>query len=308
MDRLTSIGIYVRVAEAGSFAAAADAFGLSATMVANHVRALEDRLGARLIERTTRRHHLTEIGTAYLERCRDVLASAEAADRVAESLRAVPQGTLRVTAPVTWGAHRLVPAIGAYMELYPAVRVELGLNDRLVDLAEEGFDIGIRSGRVGDEGLVARPLAPSRLHAVASPAYLARRGTPLHPAELEGHDLLAFAAWGPDHAWRFSRGAETAAVPVRGRMVCNNGQALLTAVLAGMGVVVQADVLLDPAIADGRLVRLLPDWDLPARAIHLVRRHEPRPSAKLRSFVNFLVERLGDVPLGRGPGSGDAQA
>jgi len=293
MDRLTSMEVFVRVAETGSFAAAAEAFGLSATMVANHVRALEARLGARLIERTTRRHHLTEIGAAYLERCRDVLAGAEAADRVADALRAVPQGTLRVTAPVSWGAHRLVPAIGAYMALYPAVRVELSLNDRVVDLAEEGFDVGIRSGRVGDEDLVARPLAPSRMHAVASPAYLAGRGTPAQPQDLAGHDLLAFAAWGPDHAWRFTRGTETAAVPVRGRMVCNNGQALLAAALAGMGVVVQADVLLDPAIADGRLVPLLPDWELPQRAIHLVRRREPRPSAKLRSFVDFLVERLG---------------
>jgi DNA-binding transcriptional LysR family regulator len=294
MDRLTSIEIFVRVAEAGSFAAVAEEVRLSTTMVANHVRMLEMRLGARLIERTTRRHHLTEIGAAYLERCRDLLASAEAADRVAESLRAVPQGTLRVTAPVSWGVHRLVPAIGAYMEQHPAVRVELSLNDRVVDLAEEGFDVGIRSGRVGDEGLVARPLAPSRLHAAASPAYLARRGTPLHPAELAGHELIAFAAWGPDHAWRFRRGAETAAVPVRGRLICNSGQALLTAALAGMGVVVQADVLLDAAIAEGRLVRLLPSWDLPVRAIHLVRRHEPRPSAKLRSFVDFLVGELGE--------------
>jgi len=293
MDRLTSMAAFVRVAEKGSFAAAADGLAMSTTMVANHVRALEAQLGARLLDRTTRRHVLTEIGAAYLERCRDVLASVHAADHVAEALRAVPQGTLRVTAPVTWGTHRLVRVVGEYMARYPGVTVELNLNDRVVDLADEGFDCGIRSGDLDDERLIARPLRRARMLVAASPAYLARRGTPATPRELESHALLGFATWGRDHVLRFAREGETALVPVRGALVVNNGQALLAAALEGIGVVVQADALLAAPVDAGALVRLLPDWELPSRALHVVRLPEARPSAKLRTFVDFVVEQLG---------------
>jgi DNA-binding transcriptional LysR family regulator len=293
MDRLTSMTVFVRVAEVGSFAAAADEFALSTTMVANHVRALEKQLGARLLDRTTRRHALTEIGAAYLERCRDVLASVQAADGVAEALRAVPQGTLRVSAPVSWGTHALTPVVVDYMARYPQVRVELGLNDRVVDLAEEGFDCAFRSGDVRDDGLVARPLARARMRVAASAAYLAARGAPATPQALEDHELLGFSSWGATPVLRFSRAGETVAVPVRGRLVVNNGQALLAAALAGAGIVVQADTLLDAPIARGELVELLAGWTLPSRAVHVVRLPEARPSAKLRTFVDFAVDRLG---------------
>jgi len=293
MDKLRAMEFFVAAIDAGSFAKAAEALELSAVMVGKHIRGLEKALGARLLERTTRRHALTEIGAAYLERCRDVLASVRTADGVAESLRALPQGTLRVTAPVAYGAHRLMPVIARYMAAHPQVQVELNLNDRVVDLAEEGFDCGIRSGAAVEDRLIARPLARSPMFAVASPAFVARHGMPAHPSDLEALPLLAFAAWGPNHSWRFTRGAETVRVPVRGPLVTNNGQALLTAALAGVGVIVQADPLLTPALDAGQVVRLLADWDLPARDVHIVRLPEARPSAKLRSFVDFVVERLG---------------
>lgn len=293
MDRLTSMAVFVRTVERGSFAAVAEEFGLSTTMVANHVRALEQQLGAQLLERTTRRHHLTEIGAAYLERCRDVLSSVQAADQVAEALRAEPQGTLRVTAPVTWGAHRLMPVIGAYMAAYPTVQVELSLNDRVVDMHEEGFDVAIRSGPLADDTLVARPLAPSRMFVVASPTYLDVHGVPKEPNDLSKHACLGFMAWGRHHHWRFVQGERRVEVPVQGPLVCNNGQALLTAALCGIGVVVQADVLLSPSIESGKLVRLLADWELPVRHLHIVRRRETRPTAKLRTFVDFVMEKLG---------------
>ena len=293
MDRFTSMAVFVRVAEKGSFAAAAAEFGLSATMVANHVRSLEVALAARLLDRTTRRHALTEIGAAYLERCRDVLASVQAADQVAEALRAVPQGLLRVSAPVSWGTHHLVPVLGDYLARHPGVRIELSLNDRVVDLAEEGFDCAFRSGELADARLVARPLRRARMRVAASRAYLERHGTPRTPQALSAHALLGFAPWGADPVLRFERGHERASVPVRGPLVVNNGQALLVAALAGIGVAVQADALLDPAIERGELVPLLPDWNLPTRALHVLRLPEARPSAKLRSFVDFVVERLG---------------
>lgn len=293
MDKLRAMEVFVATVDAGSFAAAAEALDLSAVMVGKHIRALEEQLGARLLERTTRRHSLTEIGAAYLERCRDVLASVHTADGVAESLRAMPQGVLRVTAPVAYGAHRLTPVIGEYIAAYPQVKVELSLNDRVVDLAEEGFDCGIRSGAAIDERLIARPLALARMYAVASPAWVAHHGQPKHPSELEAFPLLGFAAWGPNHSWRFTRDGETVHVPVRGPLTTNNGQALLAAAMAGVGVIVQADALLGPALASGQVVQLLPDWELPTRQVQIVRLPEARPSAKLRTFVDFVVERLG---------------
>ncbi|MFS2206020.1 LysR family transcriptional regulator [Variovorax sp. Varisp36] len=293
MDKLRAMEVFVATVDAGSFAAAAEALDLSAVMVGKHIRALEEQLGARLLERTTRRHSLTEIGAAYLERCRDVLSSVHIADGVAESLRAMPQGVLRVTAPVAYGAHRLTPVIGEYIAAYPQVKVELSLNDRVVDLAEEGFDCGIRSGAAVDERLIARPLALSRMYAVASPEWVACHGQPKHPSDLEAFPLLGFATWGPDHAWRFTRKGKTVHVPVRGPLTTNNGQALLAAAMAGVGVIVQADALLGPAIASGQVVRLLPGWELPTRQVHIMRLPEARPSAKLRTFVDFVVERLG---------------
>ncbi|KAF0811816.1 HTH-type transcriptional regulator DmlR [Andreprevotia sp. IGB-42] len=293
MDKLTSMAVFVQVVEKGSFAAAAEGFGLSTTMVANHVRALEQQLGARLLERTTRRHKLTEVGSVYLERCREVLAAAAAAERVAETLKMAPQGTLRVTAPVSYGAHRLVPVIAGYMAAYPQVRVELTLNDRVVDLLEEGFEVAIRSGVLDNTNLIARPLQQSRMLAVASPDYLQRHGTPGHPDELVSHACLGFMPWGRSHTWRFSLDGQTVHVPVQGGFLANNGQALRTAALCGMGIVVQADVLLDDAIASGQLVQLLPEWALPLRDIHIVRTRDLQPTPKLRSFVDFVVEQLG---------------
>ncbi|BEP60629.1 LysR substrate-binding domain-containing protein [Variovorax sp. V213] len=293
MDKLRAMEVFVATVDAGSFAAAGEALELSAVMVGKHIRALEEQLGARLLERTTRRHALTEIGAAYLERCRDVLASVHTADGVAESLRAMPQGVLRVTAPVAYGAHRLTPVIAEYIAAYPQVKVDLSLNDRVVDLAEEGFDCGVRSGAAVDERLIARPLALARMFAVASPAWVARHGRPRHPSELEAFPLLGFAAWGANHSWRFTQGGQTVHVPVRGPFSTNNGQALLAAAIAGVGVIVQADALLGPALASGQVVQLLPDWELPTRQVHIMRLPEARPSAKLRTFVDLVVERLG---------------
>lgn len=293
MDKLRAMEVFVATVDAGSFAAAATALNLSAVMVGKHIHALETQLGARLLERTTRRHRLTEIGAAYVERCREVLTSVQVADGVADALHAVPRGTLRVTAPVSFGAHRLTPVIGDYLAAHPQVNVELNLSDRVVDLAEEGFDCGVRISRTLDERLVARPLAMSRMFAVASPAWVARHGMPTHPSQLEEYPLLNFSVWGPRHAWRFTRGDEVVEVPVRGQFSTNNGQALLSAAMAGMGVVMQADAPLGPAIAAGHVVPLLPDWALPTRAVHIVRLPEARPSAKLRSFLDFVVMRLG---------------
>lgn len=293
MDKLRAMQVFVTVVDTGSFAAAAQALELSAVMVGKHIQALERQLGARLLDRTTRRQHLTEFGSAYVERCRDVLASVRAADGVADALRATPEGLLRVTAPVTYGAYRVAPIVAAYLAAHAGVRVDLHLNDRVVDLVQEGFDCGIRSGPLADDSLIARPLSLARMLAVASPSWVTRHGLPRHPSELEGLPLLGFAVWGRDHHWRFRRGDEWVQVPVRGPLTANNGQALLNAAVAGLGVAVQTDALLLPALEAGQLVQLLPDWELPTRPIHIVRPPQARPSAKVRTFVDYVVQQLG---------------
>ena len=244
------------------------------------------------IERNTRRQTLTEIGASDLECCREVLASVAAADQVAEAMRIASQGVLRISAPVAYGAQRLVQVISNYAVAYPKVTIDLALNDRVVDLADEAVDVAIRSGALLDATLVARPLQATRMLAATSPANLKRCGVPRHPAELEHHQCLAFSAWSADPVWRFTQGDCDVRVPVRGSFTSNHGHALLSAALAGMGVVLQNDTLLEPAIARGELQLLLPAWQLPLRAMHIV--HHPKiwPSAKVPSFVDFVLARL----------------
>ncbi|KGM35195.1 LysR family transcriptional regulator [Inquilinus limosus] len=294
MDRLTSMAVFVRAVEAGSFAAAAEALGLSAPMVGKHVRFLEDRLGARLLARTTRRQSLTEVGRAFYERCRNVLAEAEAAEALAEDLRAVPRGRLRVNAPVTFGAHELMPMVAGYLRAHPEVSLELTLSDRIVDLVEEGYEAVIRIAPLPDSSLIARRLRPYRLVACAAPAYLAERGTPARPEDLAGHECLGFAHWEPRDLWQFTDAdGREHAVRVTGRASVNSGQALRSAALEGLGIILQPDGLLQDDIAAGRLVQVLPGYQAPSRPMHILFAPDRRPTPKLRSFIDAVVEAFG---------------
>lgn len=290
MDQLTSMTAFVRAAELGGFAAAAQELGISPTMVGLHVRALEDRLGSRLLNRTTRRQSLTEVGRLYYERCRQILADLEDADRTASQLRAAPRGRLRVNAPVSFGVHALTPVIAEYLAAYPEVEVDLSVNDRVVDLVEEGFEVAVRVGPLSDSGLVARPLAPYQMVLCASPDYLARFGEPRRPADLAAHNCLAFDRWGAPHAWSFQSGESAT---VRGVLRANNGEALRVAALRGLGIIQQPSVLLADDLRSGRLVRVLPEHHLPTRPVHLIYLPDRRPTPKLRTFVDFVLERLG---------------
>lgn len=290
MDRLASMTAFVRAAELGGFAPAAQALGISPTMVGLHVRALEDRLGSRLLNRTTRRQSLTEVGRLYYERCRQILSDLEDADRTASQLRAAPRGRLSVNAPVSFGVHALTPVIADYLAAYPEVEVDLAVNDRVIDLVEEGFEVAVRVGPLSDSGLVARPLAPYQLVVCASPDYLARFGEPRRPEDLARHNCLAFERWGAPHVWTFQNGEAAA---VRGVLRANNGEALRVAALRGLGIIKQPSVLLADDLRSGRLVRLLPDYDSPARPIHLIYLPDRRPTPKLRTFIDFVLERLG---------------
>jgi DNA-binding transcriptional LysR family regulator len=292
VDRLTSIEVFVAVVDRGSLSAAAPVFAISTTMVGKHLRALEEHVGGRLLSRTTRRQSLTELGRAYYQRCRKVLEELRAADASAHALAGAPRGTLRVSAPVAFGAERLVPALPELLDRHPLIDVDLSLDDRVVDLVGEGFDAALRVGRLASSNLVARPLEPYRTVLCASPAYLAARGTPRVPAELAAHSCLGFT-WSSRTTWRFGDGGDRVDVPVNGRLQSNSGQALRVAALHGLGVIRQSEALLAADLAAGRLVRLLEDFPLAPRPLHLVYLRDRRPTPKLRAFADFVLARFG---------------
>ena len=290
MDRLASMAAFVKATDLGSFAAAAGALEMSPQMVAKHVTYLEDRLGTRLLNRTTRRQSLTEIGRTYYERCKLVLAEVDAADSLAHDARAAPRGLLRVSAPVTFGAQRLVPLVTRYLRRHPEVEMDLVLSDRTVDLVEDGYEAAFRIGPLADSGLIARPLAPFRTVACASPAYLRERGAPASPSDLVGHECLSRPGVAE---WRFIKDGRTQETRIRSRLRLNDAKALFPAAIDGFGIVLVAEDLVRDALASGQLARVLPGYEAPSRPMHLVFLADRRQTPKLRSFIDAAVEEFG---------------
>ena len=291
MDRLALLSTFIAVAEAESFSEAADRLDLSRAMASKHVQALEDRLGVKLLERTTRRVRLTDAGRRYLERARRLLHDFEVADTEARGERLAPAGLLRINGPVSFSRTHLAAAIAPFLRRYPDLSVDLTVNDRVVDLLEEGYDVAVRIGRLTDSSLVARRVAPVGLHLAASPEYLAQRGVPDHPSDLVDHACLAYAYSAEGPSWRFSNAAgEEASIRPRGPMSANNGEVLVEAAIAGAGVVHQPDFVLGPHFADGSLVPLLTGWRAPDIAVHAVHHQSRHVSAKIRVFIDFLAE------------------
>ena len=292
MDKLRSMEVFLAAVDAGSFTAAAEQFGISPVMVGKHVRELEQRLGAALLTRTTRRQSLTEIGSLYAEQCRAILAQIGAAERVAEAMQAAPRGKLKVTAAVSFGMEWLSPAIADYLALHPDVSVDLNLNDRSVDIVEEGYDLAVRIGVLEDSSMVSRPLRPYGMCICAAPDYLARRGIPRTPADLAQHECLEFSGWTPQIRWRLKGEKDGRHIP-QSRLRSNNSFALKQAALRGFGIIMQSEMMLAQDIAAGRLVPLLHDYLPPARPMHLVYARDRRPTPKLTSLIDFLLARFG---------------
>ncbi|WP_266159904.1 LysR family transcriptional regulator [Dyella silvatica] len=293
MDKLASMAMFIRVVESGSFSAAAEAAGVSATMAGKHVRTIEQRIGARLLHRTTRRQQLTEVGRLYYERCKQVLLDVELAETSAHELQATPGGLLRMTAPLTFGSRRLVPALTEYQQQHPEVSINLVLDNRIHDMVDEGYELAIRIGPVDNDALVARPLQPYRMLLAASPAYLAQHGTPQQPSELSQHICLELSNWRHPDRWRLLGPEGLIDVPVRGRLAINNGEALRVAAIQHAGILMQPEALIAEDIAAGRLVHILPAWAPPASPMHLLYPPDRRPTAKLRSVIDFLLGRFG---------------
>lgn len=296
MDICKAMAIFVRVVDTGSLTAAAAQCDLSPTMVGNHLQALEDRLGTRLIHRTTRRQNLTEFGKAYYERCIEILGLVGDADALALDTQTIPKGRLRITASVTFGTERLIPALAEYAARYPQVDLDVVITDTVVNLAEDGFEAAIRLGNLHGADLIARPLAPYRLMICAAPAYLAKRGEPQRPEDLTQHDCLAYTYSARSElrtaqaAWRMTGPEGDISVPITGRMQVDSAQGLRQAVLAGMGIAMLPEIMLSKDVEGGHLVRLLPGYTPPARPLNLIYLRDRRMSPKLRSFVDFVVE------------------
>lgn len=294
MDLLASMRMYVAVVDGGSFAAAADRLGVSRAMVSKQVQKLEEHLGTRLMNRTTRRLSMTETGRAFHERSAQILADVDEAEQIAGQMTRSPQGVLRVTIPLSYGQHRLAPAIAAYTQSYPLVQLDIALSDRKVELVEEGFDVAIRIGALPQSDLIAKKLGAVHSIACAAPAYLARFGMPQAPADLSGHACLGYSLTGGGADWRFESPGGPVVVPIAGPIKADNGDIIRLAAVGGAGIAFQPGFIVDEDIAAGRLVRVLPGWrsaELGVYAVYPSRRHL---SAKVRTFVDFLAAALAE--------------
>jgi DNA-binding transcriptional LysR family regulator len=297
MDRMASMAAFTKVVGAGSFSAAAREMQVSQALVTKQIQELESWLGARLLNRTTRRLSLTEVGTAFYERAGRILEAVEEAKDAAGALQTVPRGRLRINAPVSFGLLHLAPVVTDFLKRYPDVSVELLVNDRVVDLLEGEFDVGVRIGRLRDSSLIARRIGPIRLAVCAAPDYLARHGVPKTPEDLGKHDCLEYTYFETRGEWLLlnPKGDEIV-VPVSGRYLANNADVLRTTALAGGGVILLPTFIVGEDLRAGRLVRVLPDYSPPEQGLHALYPPGRHLSAKVRSFVDFLVARFGGEP------------
>ena len=298
LDRVTGMQVFTRVAVLGSLSAAARVLGMSQTMATKHVAAVEERLGVKLLHRTTRRLTLTEAGRHYLDAAERILAELEDAEAAVSAERLEARGTLRVNVPVSFGIREIAPLLPEFARSHPSVTVDLGLNDRVVDLIEEGWDMAVRIGRVAESTMIVRKLAPCRTALCAAPAYLAERGTPRRVSDLKDHNCLGYTlsrALGSDR-WSFGiDGAVT--VPVSGNLRVNNGDALVGAAIAGQGLIYQPTFLVNGEIRAGRLVSVTLDHPaIEVAGVFALYPADRRPPAKVRTFIDFLAQRFGSVP------------
>jgi DNA-binding transcriptional LysR family regulator len=297
MELLTGIAVFVRVVESGSFTAAATRLDLSKSVVSKHVTRLEEHLGARLLNRTTRRLSLTEAGRVLYERSRKGLTQIEEATSEVSRLQDVPRGTLKINAPMSFGILHLAPALTEFLRRYPELTVDMSLDDRQIDVIAEGFDVSVRIAELPDSSLVARRIAPCRHVVVAAPSYLARHGTPQTPEDLRRHNIVTYRYQESALEWHFrSPDGKTTSVAVSGSLAINNSLALRAALLEGAGITRTPTFVVGEDVREGRLVALLPNFRPPEVTIFLVYPQRRHQSPKVRAFVEFIAERISESP------------
>lgn len=292
MDKLRAMDTFVRIVESGSLTAAADALEVSGPSVVRLLAGLERALDVRLLNRTTRRIALTDEGRDYYERCKRILAEVEEAEAAAGNRRGAPRGLLRVTAPVLFGRMHVAPLAAAFARAHAGVAIDFLLVDRVVNLLEEGLDLGVRIGALADSALVAVPVGEVRRVACASPDYLARAGTPREPRDLRAHACLRFAGLGPTHEWTFFEAGRRITVPVAGPLSSNQAEPLIDACADGLGVGMFLSYQVAPLVAARRLKLLLAEWCPPPVPVSVVYPHAKLLPARTRLFVDWLRARL----------------
>lgn len=296
ISNIAGLAVFAKVVEQESFSRAAEELGVSKSAVSKQVSALEARLGARLLNRTTRRLSLTEAGARLFERCRRIITEVEAAEEEAGQLHSRPTGTLRLSAGMSLGHLHLAPAIAEFIDNHPDLNVELVLNDRIVDLIEEGYDLALRIGRLEASTLIQRRLTPIRLLTVAAPDYLDRRGEPLHPSELWDHDCISYSYVRAGGAWPFNIPDGPARVKINPRIQINNGDAIARVVEAGAGITQLPSFIIFEGMSGGRLRTVLDSFEPPPLGLYAVYPQSRNLSVKVRIFIDFLARKLSGTP------------
>lgn len=296
MDKLTSMEVFTRIAKAGNFVAAAKEMGISRAMATKHIMRLENNLGIRLFNRTTRRLSLTEVGTAYLERCLQILDEIEETELAVTQLQTEPKGTLKISSPPFFGTHHLAPAIADYLRVYPDVKFNLILQGGIVDLVEEGLDLSIRFDELSDSSLIARRLASSRLIVCGAPAYIEKFGTPKVPEDLQQHNCLVNWGLPPGDTWKFKKYGKETIVKVTGNFQANAADAARLTAINGMGLTILPTYMIGKDLQKGSLQVVLKEFEPPSRPIFILYPHRRHLSTKVRTFVDFVCERLQPQP------------
>lgn len=290
MDKFREMQAFAAVVDAGSFVRAAEALETSKAAVSRLVGELEERLGVRLLNRTTRKLSLTDDGQTFYHRCTELLAALGEAESDLSSRSAEPSGRLRISAPVTFGVLHLAPLWAAFLAQHPKVTLDISLSDRMVDLVDEGFDLAIRITRAPHPNLIARQLATTGLVLCAAPAYLERRGTPAHPSELAKHDVISYSYYSSRDEWSFDGPDGPVTVKTHPRLHANNGDTCLAAALQGQGIVLQPTFLVYEELRSGALRAILPEWRSPELGVYVTYTSRRQLPLKLRQMIDFLAD------------------
>ena len=293
MQHVAQMILFSKVVEAGSFSAAAKALGQTRAAVSKQIASLEARIGAQLLNRTTRRMHLTEVGNEFYTRCARIAREAEEAERAVASMQGAARGLLRISTPVTFGRRYIAPLVGQFLDRYPEITIDLRLDDELSNIVREGFDVAIRIAALADSTLIARRLVPSHHIVCASPEYFAQRGQPKAPEDLRSHNCLLYSNLQTPRLWRFS---DRETVRVHGNFSVNHGESLRQAALDGLGVAYMPTFLVGPDISEGRLVSVLEDRVESNQKVYAVYPRNQNLAPKVRAFIDFLVEQFRPNP------------
>lgn len=296
MDLFTSMTVFVTVVDQGNFTAAAEQLEISRASTSKHIASLEDGVGGRLLNRTTRRISLTEAGKAYYERCKQILEDVAEAECVVTGFSTDPRGLLRINAPMSFGTRHFADIIAQFCRVHSAIDVQLSLSDRIVDVVDEGYDLVIRITQLKESSLIARKLAPCRRILCASTAYLTEHGVPSHPDELGEHNCLHYAYLESGTSWILNGPDGEHRVKIRSRLTANNGDALCKAAIQGLGIALLPTFIVGDAIRNGELEVILPAYQPVATSIYAVYASRQHLSAKVRTFIDFVVEQIGDQP------------